>query len=652
MLRYSSGGLEVSSTMKTALTESTTRLSPPPILSWVRAVSTRLSTRDGAPSIDGLDAAIRGFAVGTVALLSLLGYGRPDQPIFPTLANPLVVAAALIAYNFIVISAFGVPWRHAPGFGLFVLDWLVASTAILLTGGFFSPFNILYYALVIGAALRIGLPRSVMLVTCCALMYLILSLLRPDPEPAVRLPILVVEIASLAMVMFMSVGMKRAVEVEVRKVELEEQAAGRFRLLNSLTNTVLSGSPDLEHVTRMIISVSSEAMRADSGLAVLFDSSYTDDHRAAILPSEDELVIVADNDPNPATLSVRERQVLKRARDTRRPVMIQDVRAEEYFAPSPPYPGLERGSEQICAIACVPFLLDDRVIGAMFVGRYTPSPFTIADVSLLTAISQQMAVAVRLARLYDLEREKAVRSEERERLGRDLLSTVSHELRTPLTSIKTSVGALAASGQQEASRSPLESRLLSNVERSTDKLINMVNELLDMSRLRAGRVTLNPQVLNMGELLLDAASQVLPLLDARRQTLIFDLPAPGSPRWHKLNALADRRRIEQVILNLLSNANKYGPTGSKIVLGATPRDGAVRIFVRDEGPGIARYEQRLVFDKFYQGSTATEGGGRPDSTGLGLAIARSIVELHGGQIGVSSKLGLGSTFYFTLPYDG
>jgi signal transduction histidine kinase len=631
----------------------------------VRALSSRHFTRDGAPSIDGLDAAIRGFAVAIVLVLSLLGYGKPDQAVFPNQANPLVVALALVVYNLIVITAFGVPWRRTPGFGLFLLDWLVASVAILFTGGFFSPFNILYYALVIGAALRVGLSRSVILVTCCALMYTSLSLLRPDPEPEVRLPILVVEIASLAMVMFMSAGMKRAVEVEVRKVELEEQAARRFRLLNNLTNVALSGAPDLEHVIRTVASASSEAMQADSGLAVLFDLNYEHDPMLGLLPGEDGLLIIADHDPNPLVLSAQERNVLKRAIDGGHPVLIQDSGMRNMPEPGIPhsefgiphsaegasYPGLERDGKQLQAVACVPFLLDGRAVGALFVGRYDRRPFTTAEVSLLTAISQQMAVAVRLAHLYDLEREKAARSEERERLERDLLSTVSHELRTPLTSIKTAVGALSGSGQSGPERNPLETRLLSNVERSTDRLINLVNELLDMSRLRAGRVKLNLQVLNIGDMLLDVAAQVRPLLDARRQTLTLDLPAAGSPRWHKLNALADRRRIEQVTLNLLSNANKYGPTGSKIVLGATPRDGAVRVFVRDEGPGIARYEQKLVFDKFYQGSTATEGGGRPDSTGLGLAIARSIVELHGGQIGVYSKPGLGSTFFFTLPYE-
>jgi signal transduction histidine kinase len=141
------------------------------------------------------------------------------------------------------------------------------------------------------------------------------------------------------------------------------------------------------------------------------------------------------------------------------------------------------------------------------------------------------------------------------------------------------------------------------------------------------------------------------LLEKSLQTLEIDLPVRGSTRWQKLSASADRRRIEQVLLNLLSNANKYAPAGSKVVIGATPRDGSVKVFVRDEGPGIAPYEQRLVFDKFYQGSATGHDGARRESTGLGLAIARSIVELHGGRIGVNSKVGAGSTFYFTLPIE-
>jgi signal transduction histidine kinase len=180
----------------------------------------------------------------------------------------------------------------------------------------------------------------------------------------------------------------------------------------------------------------------------------------------------------------------------------------------------------------------------------------------------------------------------------------------------------------------------------------LVNELLDMARLRAGRVSLNRQQLGMGEVVQEMALQVKPLLDARGQTLALDLPVPGSPRWQMLTVMADRRRIEQVLLNLLSNANKFSPTGGRITLGATPKDGSVRVFVSDQGPGIAQEEQEHIFEKYYRASQPTPAlspDARPDGSGLGLAIARSLIELHGGQIGVQSRPGRGSTFYFTLP---
>jgi signal transduction histidine kinase len=626
--------------------------SPPLLRSRVGAAVSRAVARDGAPSIDALDAAIRGFGVAIVVLLSLLGYGRSHEPYLLDYADPLLVAAGLVIYNLVVISVVGVPWRTSPTFPLFVLDWTVASAAILFTGGYLSPFIILYYALVIGAALRVGLSRSLALIAGCAVVFVVLSLLNPEPIAAVRLPILVVQITSLVMVMFMSVGMKRAFEVEVHKVRLEEQAADRLRLLNNLIHVVLSGPPDLERVVRSVAQASSEAMNADSGMAVLVEqpSPYEDALPGHI--GEEHLLIVTDCEPNPASLSVAEHEMLVRVMSSARPVITQQSRSEDVTAAAfPRFPGLERGGKKVCAISCVPFMLDSQVIGALFVGRYSRQPFTGAELSLLTAISQQLAVAVRLARLYEMEREKAVRSEERERLERDLLSIVSHELRTPLTSIKTSIGALSDPNRDYRANKAVEARLLLNIERSTERLITLVNELLDMARLRAGRVSLNLQELNMADLLSDVASQVRPLIDARHQAVELDLPAPGSPRWARLKVLADRRRLEQVLLNLLANANKYGPAGTTITVGATPRDGLVKVFVRDEGPGIPSGEHGLIFDKFYRGSLPEEGPGKLDGSGLGLAIARSLIELHGGTIGVQSKVGRGSTFFFTLPQE-
>jgi signal transduction histidine kinase len=303
-------------------------------------------------------------------------------------------------------------------------------------------------------------------------------------------------------------------------------------------------------------------------------------------------------------------------------------------------------------VACAPFLLSGGVIGVLFVARFTPQPFSETEVSLLTAIGQQMAVAVRLARLVEIERQKAASSEQREQMERDFLSMVSHELRTPLTSIKTCASALSKIEDiaDSGAKDELESRLLNNIDRSTDRLITLVNELLEMSRLRAGRVTLQSQQLNTGELVLEMAMQAKPLFDSRRQTLSIDLPARGSQRWNALTIQADRRRLEQVLLNLLSNANKYAPEGSQVTLGATPREGRVKLFVRDNGPGIPLSEQEHIFERFYQGRSG-QGDGKRDGAGLGLAIARSLVELHGGRIGVQSHMGRGSTFYFTLPTE-
>ncbi len=228
-------------------------------------------------------------------------------------------------------------------------------------------------------------------------------------------------------------------------------------------------------------------------------------------------------------------------------------------------------------------------------------------------------------------------------MERDLLNTVSHELRTPLTSIKTGVSGLLAGS---AARPPAEARLLQNIDRSTERLILLVNDVLDMARLRAGRVTLAREQLDLAEVIQDAVATVRPLAEAKNQTLVADLPARAAQCACGLQAPADRRRVEQVLLNILNNATKYTPPGGRITVGAAPEPGQVRIWVRDTGPGIDPADQRRIFERFYIGRRE---GGRPDATGLGLAIASSLIELHGGQIGLESSPGTGSLFYFTLP---
>lgn len=597
--------------------------------------------RDGVLSIDGLDAAVRTFGVATVLVLSLLGYGRAGGHFSDGLADPVGVAIGLVLYNLLVIVMLGVPFRRPPSFSLFLVDWLVVTGSVLLTGGFLSPFIILYYALGIGAALRVGLKRSMLLVAACSVVYVLLSIVSQADIGAARLPIVVIEIASLFMVVLTGVGMRNALEVEARRVQLEEQSAGQLRLLNSLINTVLSASPDLEDVMRTVATVSSQALQSDSGLAVLLGEEVTS---TTSIPGGSRLLLVSNKNPNPPYLSEIEADLLSRAIRTHSPVVTS---TNEAAHASRHFPGLERDGARLCSLVCVPFVLEERAIGGLFVGRFDQRHFTPAETSLLMAIASQVAVAVRLARLYEMEREKALQSAERERLERDLLSMVSHELRTPLTSIKTCIGALSDMSPTvpPTTGETTQARLLQNVARSTERLIGLVNELLDMARLRAGRVSLQMQQVHAGAVIADLVGQVTPLVEARGQTLLLDLPPANSERWQRLNVTGDRRRLEQVLINLVSNAIKYSPAHSKITVGATPRDGQVRVFVKDEGPGVPQHEQDRIFDKFFTGSIADS----PESLGLGLAIARSIVELHGGTMGLASRPGSGSTFYFTLP---
>jgi phosphoserine phosphatase RsbU/P len=239
--------------------------------------------------------------------------------------------------------------------------------------------------------------------------------------------------------------------------------------------------------------------------------------------------------------------------------------------------------------------------------------------------------------------ERDVLAEERqevERLRSDLLSTVSHELRTPLTLIRTSAG-LLLEGEPDQ---PMRKRLVRNIKQSADRMHLLVTDILDLVRLRNGRGELQLQYLDLGELAAEAAALMKPLLDEKEQALELEIPFPA-PR-----VMADHRRLEQVLLNLLSNANKFAPAGARIRVTLTEEAQTATVGVEDSGPGIPLEAQVQLFDQFYMGRTSSPS--HNIGAGLGLPIAKGIVEAHGGRIWVESEMGRGSTFYFSLPKDG
>jgi signal transduction histidine kinase len=259
---------------------------------------------------------------------------------------------------------------------------------------------------------------------------------------------------------------------------------------------------------------------------------------------------------------------------------------------------------------------------------------------LLAVFAAQAAVALENASLYQAAVHEREQLKELERLKSQFLSLVSHELRTPLASIKASAEVLLSTASADAPEAQI--RLLRNVDRSSDRLGALISDLLDLTRLEGGRLELHRERVDLRDVTDEALATVRPLADSRKQTVALSRDAAPCP------VFGDRRRLEQVALNLLTNAVKYGRFEGRIwVSTRRAADGLVRLEVRDDGAGIRESDQRTVFERFYRPDT--EITRRASGTGLGLPIARALTELHGGKIELHSEPGRGSTFVVTLP---
>ena len=229
--------------------------------------------------------------------------------------------------------------------------------------------------------------------------------------------------------------------------------------------------------------------------------------------------------------------------------------------------------------------------------------------------------------------------EELERLRSDLLATVGHELRTPLTAIRTSAGLLLDPGLDPSADQ--RAQLLGTIARSADRMQHLLTELLDLARLRSGRVELERSRFDARAVARDVRTAVDPMAAARDQRITLDEPKRA------VEVDGDRRRLEQALLNLAANAQKFSPSGAEILL-RTRRDGeTVRWTVTDRGPGIAPKEQARLFERFFVGTSDRHAAG--GGAGIGLPTALAIAQAHGGTIEVESEVGTGSTFHLVVP---
>ena len=285
----------------------------------------------------------------------------------------------------------------------------------------------------------------------------------------------------------------------------------------------------------------------------------------------------------------------------------------------------------------LPIMTAERVVGVLEVtGRPGAAPFRAEDEAPLTTFVDQAALALERTRL-SAEAAQAAALAQTDELKSALLAAVSHDLRTPLASIKAAATSLLDESVDWSAADRRE--LLGAIDEETDRLTLMVSNLLDLSRIEGGALRPRRDWYDLDELIADVRRRLASRAAGHPMTVAIEPDLPP--------VRFDYTQIANVLVNLLDNAVAYTPPGTAIAITARRLPGAVEIAVHDEGPGIPLESQLHLFDKFYRTSPATS----PSGTGIGLTIAKGLVEAHGGRIWVESAPDTGTTFRFTLPLE-
>lgn len=288
----------------------------------------------------------------------------------------------------------------------------------------------------------------------------------------------------------------------------------------------------------------------------------------------------------------------------------------------------------------VPLISRDRPIGALFLAHGARRrAFDPHDVELVEELARRAAAAIDNARLYAAAQAATEEAEKAVRVREDLVAVVSHDLKNPVAAIDLEAAHLRRRVQGTESEDPAHvADALERITRATRRMSGLINDLLDVAKIEAGRFVITVGPLDAGALVEDAIEVLRPLAIARGIELTTEIDARG------VRVRADRERVFQILSNLVGNALKFTPPGGRIVVAARPAGAEIRFEVTDTGSGIAEAARARIFDRYWQASSAERG-----RVGLGLFIVRGLAEAHGGRVGVESTVGRGSTFWFTLP---
>jgi signal transduction histidine kinase len=415
-------------------------------------------------------------------------------------------------------------------------------------------------------------------------------------------------------------------KVELRTHELAQSVA-ELRALGEVSQAVNS-TLDLQEVLTTIVSKAVQLSDTDAGAIYDYDETTREFGQRSTYGMDDELIA-----------AFKERHIrigdagIGQAASQRAPLQIADLQKE------PPSDVLEvvlRAGYR--AVLIVPLLGANRIVGALLVRRKRPGEFSKETIDLLQTFAAQSVLAIQNARLFHEIEDKSRQLAEASQHKSQFLANMSHELRTPLNAI---LGYTELILDNIYGDTPAKMRgVLDRVQRNGKHLLGLINDVLDLSKIEAGQLTLSLSDYSLKNVIQTVFSAVEPLAGEKQIALKIDV-APELPQGH-----GDERRLTQVLLNLVGNAIKFTDVGEVSIKGSSA-NGSFNVAVCDTGPGISTADQAKLFQEFQQADnsiTKKKGG-----TGLGLAISKRIIEMHGGRIWLDSVVGQGSTFSFMLP---
>ena len=418
-------------------------------------------------------------------------------------------------------------------------------------------------------------------------------------------------------------------ELQTRTRDLA-RSVEELKALGEVGRTV-SSTLDLETVLSTIVSQASQLSGTDGGAIYEYDEETEEFHMRATQNLAMEFVELLRS-----TRIRKGEGAVGRMAITFEPTQIPDIERNPMYQSRLREAALREGYHALLAI---PLLREQQIIGALVVNRRMPGEFSPEVIELLRTFAAQSALAIQNAHLFQELEEKSRQLEIADRHKSEFLASMSHELRTPLNAVIGFSEVLL--DRMFGELNPKQDEYLQDIVSSGRHLLSLINDILDLAKIEAGRKELEVTDFHLPQ----AIENAITLIRERAGRRSIALEVQIDPRLREIKG--DERKVKQVLLNLLSNAIKFTPEGGQVGIQAALADGFAEISVTDTGVGIAPEDHEAVFEEFRQ--VGSDYAKKHEGTGLGLTLSRRFVELHGGKIWVKSQLGQGATFTFTLP---